>query len=947
MRNKILISALSDILYHNWEQIEQAFSNKKIVACNKDRNIKSYSLFSIENKYRGILDLSSNNVDKILLYSSNYKHFIEHYEIFNDYELEINYIFNGYNYLVEPFSPTITEFEKQIKMLIDLFGVDKIKIRFGPIIINNEFERKIVDYNKIGLSRLEIFDKICKITSKYKINSIYINWYKHDTQENIVDLLLYKENYKQVFLKRLNEIGRSYSLKVIDDTYFVDKLVRSQMNNIYDLYFYINDFSTINQSINILKKDLLLEKCYSIYIVNKNKDLIKELNEIKKLYIKIIELNKCNTEMNRISTKHQIKSIEKKIDNSYPNLSKSEEILIEINHNDLILNNTNIQETLLFFKNLTEIFNKNYYYLNFAQFGFVDIYRILFLDKKINIQHKDCCRNFNISFKKLIEIMNNDFKCPICNPNLYNKLDKRNFLLKYHIEKNFNNNKYKIDEKDNYFEIVHLNCNNIFKINNLNFKYIKNCPICIYKQKLELINKENQLKQKRISIINNSHIKINSFIKCYWNKYELDHINEESNYINLALDKDLDILDEEMLKHIDIYIKHKKCNLVFKTQLHKFINGDERCPNCDKYRQHENQIEGYLIKHNINFKREYTFKDCKGVNGGVCRFDFAILDKDNNLLFLIEYDGQQHEDETELFRGTHTKENDIIKNQYCENNSIRLHRIKHYQKHIGELKNILRKEFGKLFIEKPTQENLKYRKKFLLLKETFDNFAIITNEDLIKLLDLISIFRFMKNSSHEIINNMYINYYHIFYHNKDFSSYYDKEFDMLALKLDNKKITIEQYEKECEGKFKELEEEKLNHKNLVINHKQLFEDNIKDCVKVIKNKNIHDIILIISIINYYIFLVNTNYTLTEVETYSNEFEKYVSETITENNIIYPKDLFFIDYLRFNTNININREIAVLLYYYIFKNIIFRMKDYISKNNIPLIEYKENNKNNEV
>lgn len=54
----------------------------------------------------------------------------------------------------------------------------------------------------------------------------------------------------------------------------------------------------------------------------------------------------------------------------------------------------------------------------------------------------------------------------------------------------------------------------------------------------------------------------------------------------------------------------------------------------------EKKIASILRKNKINFKQEFTFKDCKTENGYLCRFDFAIFNKDNKLKCLIEYDGK-------------------------------------------------------------------------------------------------------------------------------------------------------------------------------------------------------------------------------------------------------------------------------------------------------------------
>lgn len=93
----------------------------------------------------------------------------------------------------------------------------------------------------------------------------------------------------------------------------------------------------------------------------------------------------------------------------------------------------------------------------------------------------------------------------------------------------------------------------------------------------------------------------------------------------------------------------------------------------------EQKITKILQENNINFKREFTFSDLLGDGGGRLRFDFGILDSNNNLLYLIEYDGIQHF-EIKCF-GNNKKDFDIlkkydkIKEEYCKNNNIPLIRI--------------------------------------------------------------------------------------------------------------------------------------------------------------------------------------------------------------------------------------------------------------------------------
>lgn len=82
-----------------------------------------------------------------------------------------------------------------------------------------------------------------------------------------------------------------------------------------------------------------------------------------------------------------------------------------------------------------------------------------------------------------------------------------------------------------------------------------------------------------------------------------------------------------------------------------------------------------LNKNDIIYKKEYTFNDLK--DKGNLRFDFAILDRQKEVLGLIEFQGTQHYINKPI--GYYTQEkidiikkHDIIKQQYCNKNKIPL-----------------------------------------------------------------------------------------------------------------------------------------------------------------------------------------------------------------------------------------------------------------------------------
>lgn len=84
----------------------------------------------------------------------------------------------------------------------------------------------------------------------------------------------------------------------------------------------------------------------------------------------------------------------------------------------------------------------------------------------------------------------------------------------------------------------------------------------------------------------------------------------------------------------------------------------------------EENIEKLLIENNINYKKEYSFLDLPKRY-----FDFAILDNDNNLQYLIEFDGTQHYNENSKWYSIESINRDLEKNDYCINNNILLFRI--------------------------------------------------------------------------------------------------------------------------------------------------------------------------------------------------------------------------------------------------------------------------------
>lgn len=87
----------------------------------------------------------------------------------------------------------------------------------------------------------------------------------------------------------------------------------------------------------------------------------------------------------------------------------------------------------------------------------------------------------------------------------------------------------------------------------------------------------------------------------------------------------------------------------------------------------EFQIEQLLKEHNINFQREYSFENLKDKLN--LRFDFAIFNDKNELLGLIEYQGEQHYCKSNGFYSEDLIKHDKMKIDFCNKNNIKLKHI--------------------------------------------------------------------------------------------------------------------------------------------------------------------------------------------------------------------------------------------------------------------------------
>ena len=101
----------------------------------------------------------------------------------------------------------------------------------------------------------------------------------------------------------------------------------------------------------------------------------------------------------------------------------------------------------------------------------------------------------------------------------------------------------------------------------------------------------------------------------------------------------------------------------------------------------ELQIEDILLKNKILYKKEQTFSDLRGQNNKNLRYDFAIINDEQKIIRLIEFDGEQHYSEKSGVWGKNIEDplenrqtRDKVKNEYALSHNIPLVRIPYWER---------------------------------------------------------------------------------------------------------------------------------------------------------------------------------------------------------------------------------------------------------------------------
>jgi hypothetical protein len=259
--------------------------------------------------------------------------------------------------------------------------------------------------------------------------------------------------------------------------------------------------------------------------------------------------------------------------------------------------------------------------------------------------------------------------------------------------------------------IRHLTCNTEFNTIFNNHKKGRGCcPKCfvtnIKKTKEQLQEESNRIHNFEYEIIGNyintdtkieikhkicgntfrqtpdKHLRNNRCPICYGkNRLSSEILQERSDR---KYNGEYTILGDYVNNNTHVLIRHNKCGNEFLQIPNNHLK--RKCPNCFGPSNGEIEIFNFLTNNKISFIKNKSFEGC--IYKRKLKFDFYI----ESLNLCIEYDGEQHFRPIKLFGGEDgfmiTKERDGIKDKFCKENYINIHRI-HYKENIEDkLKDI-------------------------------------------------------------------------------------------------------------------------------------------------------------------------------------------------------------------------------------------------------------------
>jgi hypothetical protein len=160
--------------------------------------------------------------------------------------------------------------------------------------------------------------------------------------------------------------------------------------------------------------------------------------------------------------------------------------------------------------------------------------------------------------------------------------------------------------------------------------------------------------------------------------------NFNERYKKIIEEHDGEMLSDYINGTMHITVKCNKDGYIWDIYPNNLMKG-RWCPVCNMPYS-ERVPYDYLGNNHYNIRIQYGFDDLYGENKELYKFDFAVFNKYNKLLGLIEIDDNEHRYNHTQPKRVKARERDKIKDQYCINNKINIIRVP-YDEYNKELKN--------------------------------------------------------------------------------------------------------------------------------------------------------------------------------------------------------------------------------------------------------------------
>ncbi|MBT2641734.1 hypothetical protein J7I80_05825 [Bacillus sp. ISL-41] len=175
----------------------------------------------------------------------------------------------------------------------------------------------------------------------------------------------------------------------------------------------------------------------------------------------------------------------------------------------------------------------------------------------------------------------------------------------------------------------------------------------------------------RIQISRSKFLAGNRCRYCYLEHKGEDQRKTTEQYIEelkAISDNAFKVVSEYLGAYHPIKIKHNECGQTFELSAARNMLVHPYCRLCsDGESNGEKLVRKELERRQWHFKTQYRFVDCR--DRYPLPFDFAVFSPEEQLQFLIEYDGHGHFQAVEIYGGDEgfedRKRKDQLKDDYC------------------------------------------------------------------------------------------------------------------------------------------------------------------------------------------------------------------------------------------------------------------------------------------